>query len=314
MLRSYCVISRKSLRLTPRRTFYTETLQTLSNVYLDLSIALPYPLGCPIYSSTIVLIGVVSRLALLPVSLWARQRERRLEENVVPYLKAFRAKLDDRVRQELLKGDSPQSREFYSRAASKKAREYIIQPLDSLFKEHRCTPWITMVVPPITQIPVFVVLSATFLQLANAPGTVLRDEAVLTLQSLAHPDPTVALPVILGLISLATVETSQWFVTQEKVRRLRETRLRNEAQLSQGKSIIDPRRHIKGIMSGLSVGRIILAATMPGSVVIYWLTSASCGLLANWVVNYSDRLKRAVPKTNSATVSAVKAKKANPMK
>jgi inner membrane protein COX18 len=109
-----------------------------------------------------------------------------------------------------------------------------------------------------------VVLSATFLWVANAPGSVLHDEAILTLQSLAYPDLTVALPVIIGLISLATIETSQWLVTEERAIRLRKTSFRNEVQWDQGKIIINPCRHIKGIMSGLSVGRIILAAMMPG--------------------------------------------------
>jgi inner membrane protein COX18 len=83
---------------------------------------------------------------------------------------------------------------------------------------------------------------------------------------LAHPDPTIALPVpvVIGLISLATIETSQWFVTEERAIRLRKTSFRNEVQRDQGKIITNPRWHIKGIMSGLSVGRIILAAMMPG--------------------------------------------------
>jgi hypothetical protein len=53
-------------------------------------------------------------------------------------------------------------------------------------------------------------------------------------------------------------------VTEERAIRLRKTSFRNEVQWDQGKIITNPRRHIKGIMSGLSVGRIILATMMPG--------------------------------------------------
>lgn len=53
-----------------RREIFTETVHSLSNAYLDLAVALPYPPTWPVYSSTIVLVGVISRLVLLPISVW----------------------------------------------------------------------------------------------------------------------------------------------------------------------------------------------------------------------------------------------------
>jgi mitochondrial inner membrane protein COX18 len=159
-----------------------------------------------------------------------------------------------------------------------------------------------MLVPPISQIPIFVLLSATFLHAANEPGSVLRNEAFLTLNSLAHPDPTVALPIALGLISIASIETSTWFTSEEHSRRFAAVRRRERAH---GKMVIQPMKYVRSILRGLSVGRIILASMAPGvsyvlkyrfrvfiasmqSVEIYWLTSTTFGLFTNWAMHYSE--------------------------
>lgn len=128
-----------------------------------------------------------------------------------------------------------------------------------LLKKHRCAPWITLTIPLLAQAPVFMGLSTIFLRAAKEPGSVLREESFFTLTSLAHPDTTMAFPVLLGLISLATVETSHWFMIEKRGRPLEIAR-----PSEKGKVIINPRRYIKGMMRGLSLGRIILAAVMPG--------------------------------------------------
>ncbi|KAF8592443.1 hypothetical protein K439DRAFT_1643585 [Ramaria rubella] len=276
---------RQLLRVPTRshRSLFTETLQTFTNAYFDLAIALPYPPTWPVYSSTIILAGVTSRIALLPVFIWARRRERKTEEIVVPSLRAYRVKLEERA-QQLAKGDSEAARDYFNHTVRKKLKA----KRDELFKLHRCTPWITMTVTPLAQIPVFVILSATFLQAAHEPGSVLRNESFLTLQSLAHPDPTVTLPIVLGLVSLATIETSKWFATGERQRRFIEKNRRDKARKAQGNIVIQPMKYMKSILRGLSVGRIVLAAMAPGSIEIYWLTSATFGLFTNWIMNYSD--------------------------
>lgn len=47
-------------------------MQSLCDGFLDLAIALPLPPSLPPYSTTIILVTVVTRLALLPVSVWVR--------------------------------------------------------------------------------------------------------------------------------------------------------------------------------------------------------------------------------------------------
>lgn len=55
---------------TGRRTFVTESLRNLTNAFFDLSIALPYPIEWPAYTTTIIVLGIASRVSLLPLSIW----------------------------------------------------------------------------------------------------------------------------------------------------------------------------------------------------------------------------------------------------
>lgn len=56
---------------TKHRTLWTQSLQTLTDGFLDLAIALPYPLSFPPYASTIILTTVLTRaLFTLPFSIW----------------------------------------------------------------------------------------------------------------------------------------------------------------------------------------------------------------------------------------------------
>ena len=53
----------------------TETVTALSEGFLDLALAIPYPEAVPAYSGTIILVTVVSRLLLtVPFSVWVRSR------------------------------------------------------------------------------------------------------------------------------------------------------------------------------------------------------------------------------------------------
>ncbi len=87
--------------------------------FLDLAVALPWPVSFPPYSSTIILLTVVSRLALtIPFSVWvslvqtcyigrqphssqAKKRQWRVEELVIPSLKETRPLVEKQVVHEM---------------------------------------------------------------------------------------------------------------------------------------------------------------------------------------------------------------------
>jgi inner membrane protein COX18 len=132
-----------------------------------------------------------------------------------------------------------------------------------LFAEHRCRPWLTMAIPPLTQLPLFVG-SSMFLSRLSQPPTVFDAEAFLTLTSLAHADPTAALPIALGLITLANVESSRWFVSVEAKEREELEQRQTAEKRAQGQIVLEPQKIVRSGLRLLSVGRILIGAVVPG--------------------------------------------------
>jgi inner membrane protein COX18 len=146
------------------------------------------------------------------------------------------------------------------------SRAQMVARRKELYTEHRCHPWLTMAIPPLTQLPLFVG-SSMFLSRLSQPPSVFDSEAFLTLTSLAHADPTAALPIALGLITLANVETSsslRWFATAEAKEREERERRRVAEKRAQGHVVLEPRRIVQTGLRLLSVGRILIGAVVPG--------------------------------------------------
>lgn len=134
---------------------------------------------------------------------------------------------------------------------------------NELFTSHRCRPWITMLVPPVTQLPLFVG-SSMFLSRLSQPPTVFDSESFLTLTSLAHADPTATLPIALGMITLANVESSRWFISKEAKERDELEQKRVAEKRAQGHVVLEPRKIVQSGLRLLSVGRILIGTVVPG--------------------------------------------------
>lgn len=115
-----------------------------------------------------------------------------------------------------------------------------------------------MVIGPATQLPVFVVMSMVFNRLARDP-TPFDSEAFFTLTSLNHPDPTWTIPIILGVVTMANVESNHWFMSAVQKTRMAE----REQQAAAGDRRVSPNL-MRSVLNGLSVARIILASFSPG--------------------------------------------------
>ena len=59
-------------------------------------------------------------------------------------------------------------------------------------------------------------MTIMFARLAADPTCPFDSESFLTLTTLNHPDPTFTLPVILGLVTMANVESSHWVLNPEE--------------------------------------------------------------------------------------------------
>lgn len=149
--------------------------------------------------------------------------------------------------------DSPSS-QFLSQA---KVRQ------NNLLALHQCSPLPTMIIPPLTQLPLFVGFSMV-LSRASQPPTVFDSESFLTLTSLAHSDPTATLPIVLGLITLANVESTRWFVSAAASERQKKVAQWVAARRAKGEAVIEPRKVIQTSLRVLAVARILIAAVVPG--------------------------------------------------
>jgi mitochondrial inner membrane protein COX18 len=135
---------------------------------------------------------------------------------------------------------------------------------NQLFKEHNCRPLPSIILPPLSQLPLFVVTTIALGRLSLDP-TPFDSESFLTLTTLAHPDPTLTLPIILGVLTMANVESSNWVMNaaeRERARRIEEMNAKRMAD--GGKPNIEPKLLLKSVLRTLSVGRIILASITPG--------------------------------------------------
>lgn len=120
-----------------------------------------------------------------------------------------------------------------------------------------------MVLPPLAQLPPFFVLTLMLRRLSEDP-TPFDAESFFTLTSLAHPDPTMTLPILLGIITMANVETNNWLMTATQRADLKKLEERRAQMKAEGKRILEPGKIIKSALRGLSVVRILVASMMPG--------------------------------------------------
>lgn len=121
----------------------------------------------------------------------------------------------------------------------------------------------TLVIPPFTQLPVFVGCSIALAHISQHP-TPLDSESFLTLSTLVHPDPTATLPIALGFITLANVESSRWFITDQQREREVKVQRWKEEKIAKGERVIEPQKIIKSALRLVSVGRILIASMVPG--------------------------------------------------
>lgn len=267
------------------------TLDSVADGFLDLATALPIPPSLPPYSTTIIICTILSRLVLtVPFSVWAKQRQWRAEEKVMPAVQAMTPIVARTVLEEMKQEGFRGIKDQIQATHNAKVKKILTTRRNQLFLEHRCRPGTTMLIPPVTQLPVFVGFSILLSRLSEAP-TPFDSESFFTLSTLTHADPTGTLPIALGFITLANVESSRWFMTDAQLKREQQVEKWREERIERGETVLEPQKIIKSALRLMSVGRIAVASVVPGAVVLYWVTSAAFGLAQTWTLDYWE-LKR----------------------
>ncbi|KAL4076072.1 60Kd inner membrane protein-domain-containing protein [Scleroderma citrinum] len=279
--------------LPPFRRRTISSLDALAGGFLDLATALPIPPALPPYSTTIILCTALSRLVLtVPFSIWAKQRQWRAEEIVVPTIRSMVPNVAKSVSEEMTREGIRGTKEQIQSIHNEKVKRILKSRQKQLCAQHRCRPEATMLIPPVTQLPVFVGFSVLLSHLSQAP-TPFDSESFFTLSALTHADPTGVLPIALGFITLANVESSRWFMTDAQLNREKQVQQWKEARIAKGESVLEPQKIVKSVLRLASIGRIVVASMVPGAVVLYWVTSATFGLVQTWILDYWElRRKR----------------------
>ena len=99
---------------------------------------------------------------------------------------------------------------------------------------------------------------------ASIPPSVLDSEAFLTLTSLTHGDPTLTLPILLGVVTFANVDATRFFATPERIAREQRQEEYNAKKRAAGETVYQPRKIFQNTLRLAAVGRILIAALVPG--------------------------------------------------
>ncbi|KAF8745929.1 hypothetical protein AX14_004233 [Amanita brunnescens Koide BX004] len=269
-------------------------MQGLCDGFLDLAVALPLPPSLPPYSTTIILTTLVTRVALLPIAIWGRQRIRRIEEVVLPQVEKLKPVVSKQVLEDMKRERIRGDKEILRKIHTERSIALLTTHRRELFAKHRCRPLPSVVLPTLSQLPFFVITTIALGRLSVDP-TPFDSESFATLSTLAHPDPTMTLPILLGILTMANVESSSWVMTaaeRERTRQIQERNDKNNAELGTKARIIQPQKIVKTTLRFLSVVRIIIAAMTPGSVELYWVSSAAFGLIQTWIMDWMDARRR----------------------
>ncbi|ORY83517.1 hypothetical protein BCR35DRAFT_331167 [Leucosporidium creatinivorum] len=221
----------------PSLTELTAPLHLPSPTFFDsastILLSLPPSLGLS-YVAFIPLVTLLIRGgSTLPLTLWQRKRTRRYQEKVLPEIRKRQEILALEVRDSCRRAGK--SFEEYKKEYAKRAKK----EASIIARRYSASPMPTLLLPPLLHIPVFIAttlilrdacqralaaLPLTSTSLTTLPPSPdgastltpevlghLHDLAATAFQwcpSLVLPDPTMALPLAVGLAALANVEVS----------------------------------------------------------------------------------------------------------
>ncbi|KZV77190.1 hypothetical protein PENSPDRAFT_679391 [Peniophora sp. CONT] len=264
--------------------------------FLDLALALPIPPDWPKYTTAIIVTTVASRLMFtLPFSVMARRRNIRVDELVEPELKAASKDLQKEENLKMIAEGVRGTQEQLNKMYRERFKKTMQEKRKELMKKHNASSGLTTTLPALTQLPLFFGMSAFFARLSYAPYAGLLDtESFFTLSSITHADPTATIPVLLGFITLANTESANWFMP-DRVKAADERDRKRVADAVARKEFAVPaiNRLMRPAMRMGAIVRIVVAMIAPGTVQIYWLTSAAFGLLQTWVFDFMDKRRYA---------------------
>ncbi|ODQ53172.1 hypothetical protein SAICODRAFT_65613 [Saitoella complicata NRRL Y-17804] len=226
---------------------------------------------------TIPLTTILLRTATtLPIAVRVRQRTQKMM-TLKPIIMSWRETLR---RTELLKDQGRSTPEVLEKRVS---RQFLMK-MWRIYSRNGCNPLITFLLP-LVHMPLFIVTSLTLRGMAGWPtwggGPEILEPSLVTEGALWFPDltvvdPTMALPVALGIMSLANIEiTAALYGGSENQSRFKRI-LTNAARMA-------------------SFAMMWIATQMPTTLVLYWITSTFFSTIQNFAFHYYLPIERSKP-------------------
>ncbi|KAF9055410.1 hypothetical protein BDZ89DRAFT_938575 [Hymenopellis radicata] len=280
MFRAYHLSRAHARRLPSQRRGF------IADAFLELATALPYPASWPPYSTTIIIGTVLIRIGILPVAIWGNNRMIRYQKYVEPALREMRPQVSHQVLSAMRKEKFQGDKEAWKKAFSERIKPVLKSHQRELCIEHKCQQLPTTILPAVVQLAVFLPSSWFLAHLATDPFSSFDSESFMSLTRLSSEDESLGFPIALGLVTMANVESSTWFMTADEREALR---VQEAKRQEKGEFTLPVGKVIKFALRGVSVVRIIIASQVSGAVVIYWVTSAVFGLFQTWWMEYRRR-------------------------
>lgn len=118
-----------------------------------------------------------------------------------------------------------------------------------------------MILPAVVQLSVFLPSSWFLAHLATDPFSAFDSESFLSLTRLSSEDESLGFPIALGLVTMANVESSTWFMTADEREALR---VQEAKRQEQGVFTLPVGKIIRFALRSVSVVRIVIASQVSG--------------------------------------------------
>lgn len=164
--------------------------------------------------------------------------------------------LDKRISSMVSRGLAVRDRSEYNRMQMEARRKELFSALD-------CSPMKAVVIPAVMHLAVFVPMTVLF-GAAAMPPTPLDSEGFWTITTLTHPDQSNVLPIALGLLTIATTDSSRWFISSERLHELKERDQRNLEKSRKSTLKFNVGSFFMNFARLSSIARVVLGMVVPG--------------------------------------------------
>ncbi|KAH9823516.1 hypothetical protein DFH28DRAFT_880670 [Melampsora americana] len=273
----------------PKNSIITTITDSYDRTIEELSINF---LSQPIFENisylnqTILMTLILRSLITLPISIWSKNRMKRLEEKVLPELKLFKSEIAKRAKR---KFKSNEEIRIYQNSLKRLFRS----ELKRLQIIHKCKPLTTILGSITIHIPIIYIMTNVLRRSCEIVSTnpthpLSLETSPILGESLIQDD--LGLSIICWMAFLMNLEFN-WNLRLKRTLKIegeKSLKMKDESVLSQGIRFWNPDRiRNTGFFTGIFM--MGYASFQPSLVLVYWLTSNSFSILQSLCFDLMDK-------------------------